>query len=151
MRSLVAALLLSSLCLAQTSLGPAAPESNEAAVAKKLRIADFPAAPQPKVWDKKLVLTETLTATAIAFDAYTTVNMHKPCVETNRILGAHPSGAAVSGLFGGQFAATMLINYYAKKSFGNRKWAHAFWMLPTLYVAADHLKGGINNYAIGCE
>jgi len=160
MRAIAALLLLSSFGLAQTqsfvrSDGEAASEApvakSAAAVSKNVRAAQLPNTPAPKVWDKKLIIIETVVATTIAFDAYTTVNMHRPCVETNPMLGEHPSSAAVAGLFGGQYAATMLINYYAKKSFAHRRWTHAFWMAPTLYIAGDHLRGAINNYAIGCE
>jgi len=161
MRAIAALVLLSSFGLAQSRTlvsseaallaGDAPTASLEAVGAKKVRAADLPNAPAPNVWDKKLIITESVVAMTIALDAYTTVNMHKPCVETNPMLGKHPSSAAVAGLFGGQFAATMLINYYAKKGFAHRRWAHAFWMAPTLYIAGDHLRGAINNYAIGCE
>lgn len=151
MRALVPLLLLSCIAGAQTQLPQApAPSTNDAPVPKNFIIPEFKEAPN-RIWDKKLIFTEAFAGAAIAFDAYSTVNMHKPCVETNRILGAHPSPGAVAGLFGGQFAGTMLISYYAKKHVGNRKWAHALWMAPTLYIGADHLKGGIHNYAIGCE
>ena len=148
MRVAIVVLALSGLLSAEM---PDAPQPNVVRPARQFYIASLTEEAPARVVDKKYVFTEALLAGTIVFDAYSTVKMHAPCYETNPLLGKHPSSAAVGGLFAGQFVASLGINYFVKKSMKHRRFATAAWMAPSLYLAADHLRGGINNYALGCD
>jgi hypothetical protein len=138
-------MFLSMMCAAQLPDAPA-PQPERPQTARRL----FEPTPSARVMDKRFFFAESAIAASLALDAYSTAAMNRRCHETNATLGKHPSNGAIAAYMGAQFVGTSAITYAMKKRFGDR-WHSLTWLVPTLYVSADHARAGVYNYAIGCE
>jgi hypothetical protein len=139
-------LLLSVVGAAQQLPDAPMPSSETAQTSTRL----FEPIPHARVMDKRFFFAESAIAASLALDAYSTAAMNRGCHETNKVLGRHPSNGAVAAYMGAQFVGTSAVTYAMKKRFGDR-WHGLTWLIPTLYVSADHARAGMYNYAIGCE
>lgn len=106
---------------------------------------------KPKVIDKKFFVVSAFSASALAFDAYTTVARKPGCVEGGEpwLLGRDPSVGRVVTVSLGEFVVGEGLTYLLKRS--HNKVLHYLWPVPITARGAVHLTAGIHNYESACR
>lgn len=106
---------------------------------------------KPKVVDKRFFAVSAFSASALAFDAYTTAARKPGCIEGGEpwLLGRNPSTGRVIGVSIGEFALTEGITYLLKRS--HNKVLNYLWPAPAAARGAVHLVAGIHNYESLCR
>jgi hypothetical protein len=101
---------------------------------------------QDKTVNVKLLSLTAFNGTAVALDAYTTLNMngHK-CpreVWSPELYGTHPHAVRTSLVMGAEFALSSFLSYKLKKRHSR------FWIIPAAFTGTEHLRGAIHNYEV---
>jgi hypothetical protein len=106
---------------------------------------------KPKVIDKKFFVVSAFSASALAFDAYTTAARKTGCVEGGEpwLLGTNPTPGKIAAVSVGEFALGEGLTYLLKRS--HNRLLNYLWPAPITARGAIHLYAGIHNYQSACQ
>jgi hypothetical protein len=126
-----------------------------AGVASAQRIAPIEA-PKPKpeaapVADKKFWAVVGILGAAKAADGFTSAALPHACVETDPVLGRHPSDSQYASFFAATFAVEVGIAYLLKRYGQHHRWARHLWLVEPSRQTGLHIYWAAHNEALVCR